>query len=68
MEYLKYTPDMAKDWKNAINASEGYLRKRVADYANNFINNDYVKQLNIDMFLNLSGNFKAAKDDKNFKI
>ena len=34
------------------------LRKRVADYANNFINNDYVKQLNIDMFLNLSGNFK----------
>jgi hypothetical protein len=29
MEYLKYTPEMAKDWKNAINASEGYLRKRV---------------------------------------
>jgi len=34
MEYLKYTPDMAKDWKNAINASEGYLRKRVADSMN----------------------------------
>ena len=25
---------MAKDWKNAINASEGYLRKRVADSMN----------------------------------
>ena len=34
MEYLKYTPEMAKDWKNAINASEGYLRKRVADSMN----------------------------------
>lgn len=34
MEYLKYTPKMAKDWKNAINASEGYLRKRVADSMN----------------------------------
>ena len=34
MEYLKYTPEMAKDWKNAINASEGYLRKRVLDSMN----------------------------------
>ena len=34
MEYLKYTPEMAKDWKNAINASEGYLKKRVADSMN----------------------------------
>ena len=34
MEYLKYTPEMARDWKNAINASEGYLRKRVADSMN----------------------------------
>ena len=25
---------MARDWKNAINASEGYLRKRVADSMN----------------------------------
>lgn len=34
MEYLKYTPEMAKDWKNAINYSEGYLRKRVLDSMN----------------------------------
>lgn len=34
MEYLKYTPEMARDWKNAINASEGYLRKRVLDSMN----------------------------------
>jgi hypothetical protein len=34
MEHLKYTPEMARDWKNANNASEGYLRKRVADSMN----------------------------------
>ena len=34
MEYLKYTPEMARDWKNAISASEGYLRKRVLDSMN----------------------------------
>ena len=34
MEYLKYTPEMARDWKNAINYSEGYLRKRVLDSMN----------------------------------
>ena len=34
MEYLKYTPEMARDWKNAINASEGYLIKRVEDSMN----------------------------------
>ena len=34
MEYLKYTPEVARDWKNAINSSEGYLRKRVLDSMN----------------------------------
>ena len=28
MEYLKYTPEMARDWKNAISASEGYMEKK----------------------------------------
>ena len=34
MEYLKYTPEIARDWKNAINFLEGYLRKRVLDSMN----------------------------------
>ena len=34
MEYLKYTPEVAKDWKNGINFSEGYLRKRVLNSMN----------------------------------
>lgn len=34
MEHLKYTPDMARDWKNAIITPEGYLKKRVLDSMN----------------------------------
>ena len=34
MEYLKYTPEMARDWKNAINSLDGYMEKRVADSMN----------------------------------
>jgi hypothetical protein len=34
MEYLKYTPEMAKDWKNAINSLDGYMEKRVWDSMN----------------------------------
>ena len=34
MEYLKYTPDMARDWKNATNYAKGYLHKRVLDSMN----------------------------------
>ena len=34
MEYLKYTPEMAKDWKNAINSTDGYMEKRVWDSMN----------------------------------
>ena len=28
MEYLKYTPEMARDWKNATNYAKGYLHKK----------------------------------------
>ena len=34
MEYLKYTPEMASDWKNATNYAKGYLHKRVLDSMN----------------------------------
>jgi hypothetical protein len=34
MEYLKYTPEMARDWKNAINSLDGYMEKRVWDSMN----------------------------------
>ena len=34
MEYLKYTPEMARDWKNAINSLDGYIEKRVWDSMN----------------------------------
>ena len=34
MEYLKYTPEMARDWKNATNYAKGYLHKRVLDSMN----------------------------------
>ena len=34
MEYLKYTPEMARDWKNAINSTDGYMEKRVWDSLN----------------------------------
>ena len=36
MEYLKFTPELAHDWKNAISAteSESYLLKRVTDSMN----------------------------------
>ena len=29
MEYLKFTPELAHDWKNALSSSETYLYKRV---------------------------------------
>ena len=29
MEYLKFTPELAHDWKNALSSSESYLYKRV---------------------------------------
>ena len=34
MEYLKYTPEMARDWKNATNYAKGYLHKRILDSMN----------------------------------
>jgi len=34
MEYLKYTPELANDWKNALSSSESYLFKRVMDSMN----------------------------------
>ena len=36
MDYLKFTPELAHDWKNAISAteSESYLLKRVTDSMN----------------------------------
>ena len=34
MEYLKYTTEMARDWKNATNYAKGYLHKRVLDSMN----------------------------------
>ena len=34
MEYLKYKPEMARDWKNATNYAKGYLHKRVLDSMN----------------------------------
>ena len=34
MEYLKFTPELANDWKNALSASEPYLFKRVMDSIN----------------------------------
>ena len=34
MEYLKYTPELANDWKNALSSSEPYLFKRVMDSMN----------------------------------
>ena len=34
MEYLKFTPELANDWKNALSASEPYLFKRVMDSMN----------------------------------
>ena len=34
MEYLKYTPELANDWKNALSSSEPYLLKRVLDSMN----------------------------------
>jgi len=34
MEYLKFTPELAKDWKNALSSSEPYLFKRVMDSMN----------------------------------
>ena len=37
MEYLKFTPELAHDWKNALseaNKSESYLLKRVLDSMN----------------------------------
>ena len=29
MEYLKFTPELANDWKNALSSSEPYVFKRV---------------------------------------
>ena len=34
MEYLKFTPELAHDWKNALSSSEPYLFKRVMDSMN----------------------------------
>ena len=34
MEYLKFTPEIAHDWKNALSSSEPYLLKRVLDSMN----------------------------------
>jgi hypothetical protein len=34
MEYLKFTPELANDWKNALSSSEPYVFKRVMDYMN----------------------------------
>ena len=34
MEYLKFTPELAHDWKNALSSSEPYLLKRVLDSMN----------------------------------
>ena len=34
MEYLKYTPEMARDWKNAFSSTDGYMKKRVSDSMN----------------------------------
>ena len=34
MEYLKFTPELANDWKNALSSSEPYLFKRVMDSMN----------------------------------
>lgn len=34
MEYLKFTPELANDWKNALSASEPYVLKRVMDSMN----------------------------------
>ena len=34
MEYLKFTPNLANDWKNALSTSESYLFKRVMDSMN----------------------------------
>ena len=37
MDYLKFTPELAHDWKNALseaNKSESYLLKRVLDSMN----------------------------------
>ena len=34
MEYLKFTPELANDWKNALSSSEPYLFKRVMDSIN----------------------------------
>ena len=34
MEYLKFTPELDHDWKNALSSSEPYLLKRVLDSMN----------------------------------
>ena len=34
MEYLKLTPELVNDWKNALSASEPYVFKRVMDSMN----------------------------------
>ena len=34
MEYLKFTPELANDWKNALSSSEPYVFKRVMDSMN----------------------------------
>ena len=34
MEYLKYTPEMARDWKNAFSSTDGYMKKRVSESMN----------------------------------
>ena len=34
MEYLKFTPNLANDWKNALSTSEPYVFKRVMDSMN----------------------------------
>jgi hypothetical protein len=34
MDYLKFTPELAHDWKNALSSSEPYLLKRVLDSMN----------------------------------
>jgi hypothetical protein len=34
MEYLKFTPGLANDWKNALSSSEPYVFKRVMDSMN----------------------------------
>ena len=34
MEYLKFTPELANDWKNALSSPEPYLLKRVLDSMN----------------------------------